>query len=104
MEKLRVKDEDLEFINVDGGGMPIYHYQGKPFTGILLEYYDNILYRELEFVNGYEEGFERKYYENGRIASECYCKDNQPYGIGRAWDENGNLIVSTEWENGVQIK
>ncbi|QDZ61021.1 hypothetical protein EVD19_11655 [Elizabethkingia meningoseptica] len=59
METLRVKDEDLEFIDIDGGGIPIYHYQGKPFTGIMMEYYNNELYRELGYVNGYQEGVER---------------------------------------------
>ena len=29
---LRVKDTELELIRFDGGGMPVYNYQGKPFT------------------------------------------------------------------------
>ncbi|MDV2448936.1 hypothetical protein CMU93_15665 [Elizabethkingia anophelis] len=81
METLRVKDEELEFIYIDGGGTPIYHYQGKPFTGMLLEYYDNILYRENEYINGYEDGVERVFYENGKVKNEFQSKNNKLNGI-----------------------
>ena len=101
---LRVKDEDLEFIDIDGGGTPIYHYQGKPFTGMLLEYYDNILYREIEYLKGYEEGVERVYYDNGKIKYEFHSKNNKPHGISKNWDEEGNLISTTEWKEGVKIR
>ena len=101
---LRVKDEDLEFTGIDGGGIPIYHYQEKPFTGILLEYYDEILYREIEYKNGYEEGVENVYYENGKIQYEFNSKNNKLHGICKDWDENGNLLSTSEWKDGVKIK
>ncbi|WP_407500597.1 toxin-antitoxin system YwqK family antitoxin [Elizabethkingia anophelis] len=104
METLRVKEEDLEFIDIDGGGTPIYHYQGKPFTGMLLEYYDNILYREIEYINGYEDGVERVFYENGKVKNEFQSKNNKLNGICKDWDEEGNLISTTEWKDGVKIK
>ncbi|OBS13475.1 hypothetical protein ATE49_12490 [Elizabethkingia miricola] len=104
MKTLRVKEEELEFIDIDGGGTPIYHYQGKPFTGMLLEYYDNILYREIEYINGYEDGVERVFYENGKVKNEFQSKDNKLNGICKDWDEEGNLISTTEWKDGVKIK
>lgn len=104
METLKVKDEDLEFINIDGGGIPIYHYQGKPFTGIVMEYYEDELARELGYVNGFQEGIERAYYDNGKIEYEYHLKDNKLHGICKDWDEKGNLISTTEWKEGVKIK
>ena len=104
METLKVREENLEFINIDGGGIPIYHYQGKPFTGILLEYYDDVLYREIEYKNGYQDGIIKGYYENGNIEYESHNKNNKLHGIYRDWDEEGNLITTTEWKEGVKIK
>lgn len=104
MEILRVKEEDLEFVDIDGGGTPIYHYQGKSFTGMLLEYYDSILYREIEYINGYEDGVEKVFYESGKIKHEFHSKNNKLDGICKDWDEEGNLISTTEWKEGVKIK
>ncbi|AQX04351.1 hypothetical protein BAX97_00255 [Elizabethkingia meningoseptica] len=104
METLRVKDEDLEFIDIDGGGIPIYHYQGKPFTGIMMEYYNNELYRELGYVNGYQEGVERVFYDNGKIKHEFHLKDNKFHGECKDWDEKGNLISTDYWKNGEKLK
>ena len=106
MKTLRVKDEDLEFIDIDGGGIPIYHYQGKPFTGIIVDYFfgTNIIAGETEYINGYQEGVDRVYYENGKIEYECFKKDNKLHGIYRDWDKEGNLISTTEWKDGVKIK
>lgn len=35
---MKIKYEDLEHAGFDGGGSEILYYQGKPFTGIVLEY------------------------------------------------------------------
>lgn len=106
MDILRVKDEDLEFIGIDGGGIPIYHYQGKPFTGIIVDYFtgSNIVAGETEYINGYRDGVDREYYENGKIQYEFNSKNNKLHGICKDWDENGNLLSTSEWKDGVKIK
>jgi len=104
MDTLKVKEEDLEFIDIDGGGIPIYHYQGKPFTGLMMEYYGKELFRELGYVNGYQEGIERVFYDNGKIKHEFYLKNNKLHGECKQWDEEGNLISTSYWENEVKIK
>lgn len=103
MSTLRIREEDLEFIDIDGGGIPIYNYQGIPFTGLLLEYYDNTFYREIEYINGYQDGIERVFYENGNIKHEFHSKNNKLHGICKDWDEQGNLLSTTEWKDGVKI-
>jgi len=100
----KIKSDDLEFKGIDGGGIPIYHHNGKPFSGVVLEYYGEVLDGEIEYVNGYQEGAERNYYKNGSLESELMLKDNKLHGVCSEWDEEGNLITQTVWENGVKIQ
>lgn len=74
---LRVKQEDLELVGIDSGGSEILYYKGKPFTGIML-IYENAgwLSGEVEFQNGYQEGWEREYYEDGQLESEVKMHNN----------------------------
>jgi len=105
MEQIRVTEEKLEFVNIDGGGIPIYIYKGKPFTGIIVDYFFNseIVAGETEYINGYQEGVDREYYESGKIKNEFNSKNNKLHGVCKKWDEEGNLISTTNWENGIKI-
>lgn len=75
---LRVKQEDLELVGVDGGGIAMLNYKGKPFTGIMLIYEDaGWLSREVEYQDGYREGWERDYYEDGQLEEEVKMHNNR---------------------------
>lgn len=103
MEKLRVRDEDLEFTGVDGGGTAIYTYKGKPFTGIIEDYFfDNgeQLAGETEYLDGYQQGIETTYHKNGKIASFITSINNKLHGECKQWDENGNLLSHSFWNDG----
>jgi len=91
MEQLRVKEEDLELVAFDGGGIGILHYKGKPFTGVCLIYEDaGWLSLEKEFQNGYEEGWVRDYYENGQLESEYKMSNNKLVpGTSKDFNEDG---------------
>ena len=89
---------DINIAGFDIGGGEIYHYQGAPFTGILVTTYPNgNLNSEIQCINGYPEGFEREYFENGQIREESFIIKNRPYGLIRQWDKNGNLISEYDW-------
>lgn len=105
METIKVKEEELEFVGIDGGGIPIYNYQGNPFTGIIVDYFfgTNIIAGETEYINGYQDGVEREYYENGNIKNEIHSRNNKLHGNCKRWDEQGNLLSTTEWKEGVKI-
>lgn len=92
----RIKQEDLELTGVDGGGAPMYNYNGKPFTGILLGYEkDGTLAFEEEFENGYQEGWTRYYHPNGKLEQEYKSHNNVTVdGTFKKWDIDGNLIKS----------
>lgn len=74
---LRIKQEELEHDGFDGGESEKLTYRGKPFTGIMLIYEDaGWLSREVEFQNGYREGWERDYYEDGQLEEEVKMHNN----------------------------
>jgi len=104
-DQIKIKWEDLEFSGYDGGGTPIYKYDGNYFTGIIEEYDDaGNLIGETEYRNGYIEGVQREYYASGQLKQEYHEKDNLLDGMYREWDENGKIISESEWKSGEKIK
>lgn len=94
--KINYKDSNLTIPRLDGGGIPIYDYNGTPFTGIVLRYYDTgELFCEEEYEEGYQEGWFRSYHKNGKKCTEYKAHNNVEYdGTYKKWDENGNLMES----------
>lgn len=94
---LRIKETDPEllFINLDGGGSPIYKYKGQYFTGIVEDYLDGILNYEAEYENGYLEGWVRFYHPNGDLETVKKLHNNVLIpGTYKRFDEDGYLIHS----------
>jgi antitoxin component YwqK of YwqJK toxin-antitoxin module len=105
--KIKVKEELLTLMRLDGGGLPVYNYRGKPFTGFIIEYFPNnmdVIESEIEYTNGYQEGVEREFYENGIKKYEFYTKNNMLDGVTKRWDEDGNLISEKVWAKGKLIE
>lgn len=96
MDILKIKESELICYGLDGGGIPIYHYYDKPFTGIVLRYYDTgELFCEEEYLEGYQEGWFRSYHKNGEKYTEYKAHHNIEYDdTYKKWDENGNLLTS----------
>jgi len=100
-----VVDNVLDMVDVDNAGGPVYHYKGKPFSGIIQSFYDNgNLMDEAEFTNGHIGGVQRKYYENGQMKSEYFKYFAKPEGEWKGWDEQGNLLYHSIWKEGEKIK
>ena len=101
---IRVAFDDLELIGFDGGGIEIFNYQGQPFSGILETKNDGITYSEEEFQNGYKEGLQRRYFfPSGALKLEYTLKNNDFDGLYKRWDENGNLVEQSNWQDGIKI-
>ena len=96
---LRIKEGDskLSIPRLDGGGVPIFNYEGKPFTGIVFENEnDGSLSWEEEYIDGFQEGWYRSFHKNGKIKQQWKAHNNIIIsGTHKEWDENGNLI----WES-----
>jgi antitoxin component YwqK of YwqJK toxin-antitoxin module len=103
---IKIKEERLTLIRLDGGGLPVYNYKGKPFTGFIIEYFPSkmgVIESEIEYTNGYQEGVQRAFYEDGKLESEIYTKNNMLDGTNKIWDKEGNLISERVWEKGKLI-
>lgn len=95
---LRIEEgnKDLIIDRLDGGGMPVYQYKGKPFTGFLFKNNnDGSLCFEREYKKGYEDGWYRSYYKNGQKKKEYKSLNNMTVDdTYKEWDEEGNLTES----------
>ncbi|MDR2234591.1 MAG: hypothetical protein LBE92_00565 [Chryseobacterium sp.] len=98
------EDSVFEFQGTDYSGGVIYHYQGKPFTGIIRHYTNNILMSDEEFTNGHIGGVQRDYYPNGKVKQEYYKYFGKLDLHFKEWDENGNLISYSKWEKGIKTE
>lgn len=94
--RINIDDDDMSMTHLDGGGVPILYYKGKPFTGVVYETYDNgDVSSEEEYKDSYQEGQKTTYYENGQI-DESYNRHHNLVikGTYKHYDESGNLILS----------
>lgn len=94
--ELRIREEELEIVRLDGGGMPILSYNGILFTGTLVKFSsEGYLAFEREYIDGFEEGWFRSFFKNGNKKCEYKSHNNLTIeGTYKEWDENGNLLVS----------
>lgn len=56
------------------------------------------------YVNGDPDGRHIYYYPNGKIKREEYYELGYEEGVWRSYDEMGNLILTSQWEGGREIK
>lgn len=91
---LRIEYKDLEHAGFDGGGSEILHYKKKPFTGTMIDYEDDgSLAFEIEYENGYREGWIRYYHPNGQLEEEHQLHNNVVVsGTFKKYDEEGNYL------------
>lgn len=94
MDRIDIRNLEGDFL--DGGGEKfIYFFQGEPFTGIAVEYYEDgvTVFGEEEYHNGYQDGWIRYYYANGQLEKEYQNINNQVViGTYKRYDQNGVLV------------
>ena len=78
------------------------YYQGKPFTGVAFDMYDEsqLLFEEY-FKNGKLDGVFKEYHENGELATEGAYKDGKEDGIFKQYWENGQLSSEKVYKEGI---
>lgn len=74
---------------------------GKPFSGLAYELYDNgnLIYY-VNYVNGFAEGELIEFYKNGNLKSVKNLIHGQSNGTRKNWHENGNLKFEGEYKFG----
>jgi antitoxin component YwqK of YwqJK toxin-antitoxin module len=108
-EQLEINDKDvddvLDFRGCDNAGGPIYYYNNLPFTGVIRSYYDDgKIQDDVEYLDGHIGGLCRKFYANGQIKEECFQYFGRLDKHFKMWDENGNLIRYSLYDDGEKIK
>ncbi|MGF9964545.1 toxin-antitoxin system YwqK family antitoxin [Bacillus rhizoplanae] len=77
---------------------------GKPFTGLAYELYDNgnLMYYT-NYVKGFIEGELIEFYENGNLKSVKKLIHGQSNGTERIWYESGELKFEGEYKFGIAL-
>ncbi|WHY71947.1 toxin-antitoxin system YwqK family antitoxin [Fictibacillus enclensis] len=77
---------------------------GKPFTGLAYELYDNgnLIYYT-NYINGFIEGELVEFYKNGNLKSVKNLIHGQSNGIEKIWYENGDLKFEGEYKFGIAL-
>lgn len=79
----------------------VCYYQGAPFSGHLVETYENAVTRyNRSFYNGREEGWQLSYYPDGKPAEQRYYHQGQKDSVHTGWWPNGNLRFEYHFSNG----
>jgi antitoxin component YwqK of YwqJK toxin-antitoxin module len=83
---------DLQMLQDDIGAW-YYKLNGKPYTGyaFAVSTQTNMLTYEGYFVEGYLDGTQRYFHDNGQLKSEENFLNNIQHGSCKEWDENGVL-------------
>jgi len=99
MIRINIDDPQLTYGIPDSGGTETMNYQGQPFTGIVEEYYNDVLVSERQYENSYSSGRTAVYWPNGQLKDESFEKHNRFYGSAKFWDEQGNLVGQTNFDD-----
>jgi antitoxin component YwqK of YwqJK toxin-antitoxin module len=76
------------------------YYAGKPYTGVVYSMYNkkDTAFR-FSYLDGREQGCQKKWYANGQLAEERYFSFGRKNGIQHGWWPNGNQQFSFTAEN-----
>ena len=82
---------------------PIMYFEGRPFTGVGFDVYDNgQLYEETNYKDGKLDGLAKRWYDNGLIQYEWNFKDNFYDGLSKEWYKNNQLRYETNYKDGLK--
>lgn len=93
-------DKSLLDLNPQEGN---WYYKGKPFTGNAISYFPNKTKKEiLPFYQGKKNGFELKWFSNGRLQKKSFYKNNKLEGVVKSWWENGAMASESHYNHGIR--
>lgn len=82
-----------------------YLYQGEPFTGIAVEYYEGFLLGEENYRDGMLHGLAKRWHlESEQLASLKSYENNAVVGVRKEWYESGQLKLEEEIEEGIALR
>ena len=81
----------------------IFLVEGKPYTGVFVDYYDYENEQKkcaIHFKDGKREGLGTWWYENGQKKYEIHHKDGELEGLWTEWHENGQKKEEIHYKDG----
>lgn len=76
-------------------------YNGKLYTGIVFEYYENgNVESEEHYKNGESHGSYKEWYQSGQLRDESTFKNNVLEGSQKIYSKNGMLVFEANKKNG----
>ena len=103
-KQIRILPPDINVLNFD---MALkrndngYFYQGKPFSGYLIQQEkDGRVVYKLPIIQGWENGLALAWYSTGEKLLERYFEEGKAEGIFKQWWPNGNYRYLFNYKNG----
>jgi antitoxin component YwqK of YwqJK toxin-antitoxin module len=95
---------ELEMLQDDVGAW-FYQFEGKPYTGYAYALFPhtNKLSFEYNLVEGYQEGIQRQWYQNGQLKTQHVMRGNIYHGLAKSWYESGVPRYEAEYDMGKEI-
>ena len=86
---------------VQQNGVMLEKKTRKPFTGVVVEYFDcdQLMFKGC-FRHGKEDGLTETYHENGQLESRFFWKKGCEDGTHEEFHENGQLSCKGKWKDG----
>jgi antitoxin component YwqK of YwqJK toxin-antitoxin module len=94
------EEKFVSFLDLDFDG-ELFLFEGKPFSGVCVEYYKNGKKKEeTHYKNGEMNGLKTKWYESGNKEEEIRYKDGLIIGLWVEYYENGRKKFEREYGEG----
>lgn len=76
------------------------YYHNGVLHGDYIVYNRTRIKEERHYITGKLEGALKKYYDNGKIMEESYYKNGLMHGMAKWYDQEGNVTIEYEYDNG----
>ncbi|MFI5839929.1 toxin-antitoxin system YwqK family antitoxin [Catenuloplanes sp. NPDC051500] len=94
--------DTISFDSLDMDDEDRYCTDAGPFTGeATTSYPDGSQYATQQFKDGFKDGPEREFHQNGRLAMEGEWKYGIQIGVHREWYEDGTPKTELDYTNGL---
>lgn len=98
--KTTLREVDIVFDNKQ----MLFKKKSKPYTGLVLEHYDNNhIKTKINLIDGLKDGVFKQYYISGKIQVESKFKKGELFGKFNSFHENGNEKIITFYKKNLKM-
>ncbi len=97
MKKTELNEFDIKL----EGQVEVFFLNSEKYKGIIYELFDGNIVSEFEVVDGFKNGYEKIFFQNGIIESESFYKKGLLDGLTKNYSITGELQEEVFFEFGV---